>query len=126
MLCILLSLCRLGIEQFHVLHKNFSDIAPLPFWVVIAAVADAPFDIELVAFVHMFLYHFGQSAPHNEIVAIGVVGHLCAILQDVATLCRRKWKLCHSLIGVIIAHVGIFSHVTNQHHFIHCENFKLK
>ena len=110
---------RLGCQHLHGIGPHFGHITLHAVAVVVAAGVNLTFDIEFVAFVHILLDRLCQSAPQHNAVPFGMVGHLGPVLQPIAALGRCQPDAGNANAGIHIPHLGVGSHIPNQHYFVH-------
>ena len=61
----------------------------------------------------------GKVFPKNYGMPVRMVGHLCTVLQSIATLCCGQCYSGHTLVSIIIPNVRLSPDITYKHHFIH-------
>ena len=67
----------------------------------------------------IFLDDLGQTSPQDDVVPVGMFGHLRAILQRIAALCRGEAHTGHSHTLINITNFGLLPYVSNKHYFVH-------
>lgn len=68
---------------------------------------------------NIFLYYFRQFSPKDDVMPIGMVGHLSTILKRIATLGRGQPEARYGDPLFHISHFGVYPDVTYKHHLIH-------
>ena len=87
--------------------------------VIISGIAQATLDIQFVAFMNILLDNLCQLAPQNNIMPIGMVRNLCAILQCITTFGGGQTQPCHSDTLFDVTNLGVGTYIAYQHYFVH-------
>ncbi len=62
---------------------------------------------------NVFLDNLSQSAPENDIVPVGMIGHLCTILERITALSSCQTEAGHSHTLINIANLGLLTDVAD-------------
>ena len=108
-----------GGEHLHGVGPYLDDVAFVAIAVVVAACVELAFDVELVALVDVFLDCLGELTPEDDVVPLGLLGDLGAVLEGVTTLGGGKAEAGDGDALVDVADFGLGAYVADEHYFVH-------
>ena len=115
----------LGRQKFHILADDFGDIPSGTFRIIIGAASDFTLDKQFISLMDISLSNFGKASPQHDIVPFRAVGHYSTIGQCIAFLCRSERKCRHGLVGLVIPDFWFFTHIADEHDFVHDIQIKM-
>ena len=107
-----------AIEDLHVLCNDLGLAADLPVFLPRAGL-EFSFYIYFHALADVFLRPLGEVAPKDDGVPVGAVGHLGAVLHDVAAFGGGEIEVCDGNAAVKIAYFRVRTYVANENDFVY-------